>query len=156
MGFLPEGWMGKKTGANEGKKGGNVTHFRTETGKGLTTFKAAASYMRSSEMYTEEDISKLYFYPDGENRITKKGKRQAQVKDGKGKDTLTTETKSAHLLETNMPIAEKHYSVDNDMENGSRGLLEAALSDSWLESIEEEELKIMTETKEFIQVETEE
>jgi len=154
--FLPEGWMGKKTGANEGKKGGTVTHFRTETGKGLTTYKAAATYLRSSKNYTEEDISKLYLYPDGENRKTKKVKKQAQVKEGKVKDTLTTETKTEHLQDTNMSIAEKHYSVDIVMEKESHDKLEAALSDSWLESIEEEELALMAETKDTVQVDNSE
>ena len=46
--YLPEGWMGKKTVVKEGKTGGSITHFKTETGKRLSTYKATVSFMESS------------------------------------------------------------------------------------------------------------
>merc|ERR1712129_493677 len=72
--YLPEGWMGKRAGEKEGITSGVITHFRTETGKRLTTYKAAASFMKSSGMFSKADIESLYLYPTGERIKSKKKK----------------------------------------------------------------------------------
>merc|ERR1712129_512191 len=72
--YLPEGWMGKKTGVKEGRTTGVMTHFRTETGKRLKTYKAAASFMESSCNFYKLDIERLYLYPTGERIKSKKKK----------------------------------------------------------------------------------
>ena len=46
--YLPRGWMGKKTGFKKGRKTGIATKFITGAGEKLTTYNAAALFMKSS------------------------------------------------------------------------------------------------------------
>ena len=41
---------------------------KTDDNIKLNSYKAAAAYMKANPKYTEEDIEKMYCYPDGKNR----------------------------------------------------------------------------------------
>merc|ERR1712204_134060 len=70
--FLPEGWLGKQIeNTIKGKKNGSRFYFLDKTGFKFVCFKSAAAYMRNHEIYTEEDVNKLYLFPDGIDRRLK-------------------------------------------------------------------------------------
>ena len=58
--YLPKGWFGK--GNRDGHK-----FLMNDNGKTFSSYKAAVEAMQSDLKYSEEDISKIYHYPDGEN-----------------------------------------------------------------------------------------
>jgi len=103
--------------------------------------------MRNSEMYTEEDIDRLYFYPDGNDhrlKTTKKKSFEAGHKDihfeADHKEHMMKETES----KAPEPEKPKSYHLSADPSEFAA----TTLSDSWLRSIEEAEAAYISEVVE--------
>ena len=58
--YLPDGWLGKK-------KRDGLGFLMNKSGKMYSTYKTAAEAMKSDPKYSEQEISRLYLYPDGKN-----------------------------------------------------------------------------------------
>merc|ERR1712129_86682 len=107
------------------------------TGFKFVCFKSAAAYMRHHEIYTEEDVNKLYLFPDGIDR------------------RLKTSNKKKTVEVTNFEAGQEDNEYE-EKEDNEKMLEEATyeqtteptdttLSDSWLRSIEEDEVAFMSE-----------
>ena len=62
--YLPEGWMCSELYVNSGIS----ICVKADNSTKLLSYKAAAAYMEADSRYTEDDIKKMYCYPDGKNR----------------------------------------------------------------------------------------
>ena len=56
--YLPEGWKCKPL------SGSNIK-LKSDDGSTFKTYKAAAAYFKESKNFTQEDLARLYLYPDG-------------------------------------------------------------------------------------------
>ena len=60
--YLPHGWKCK-----DKREGATNIMLRSSEGTTLTSYRAAAAFMDQNTAYTEEDVTRLYLYPDGQN-----------------------------------------------------------------------------------------
>jgi len=59
--YLPEGWTCKRT------EGSLKINFKTNTGFRLSSYRSAAIYIEENSEYTQEDVDKIFKYPDGKS-----------------------------------------------------------------------------------------
>merc|ERR1712129_363960 len=106
------------------------------TGFKFVCFKSAAAYMRNHEIYTEEDVNRLYLYPDGIDRRLKTSNKKKTVEvtnfeagqeDNEYEEKVANEKK---LEEAETKVLELEQTTEPTAQT---------LSDSWLRSIEEDE-----------------
>ena len=75
--YLPEGWLCQKN-ANRNIK------LRSIEGRRFSSYRSAMEYMKSVPKYTENDMMKLFLYPDGHNHdlnLENKKRKKVSVED---------------------------------------------------------------------------
>ena len=60
--YLPEGWMC----SDSNTKSGNI-NVKADDNTKLQSYRAAVAFMEADPKYTEDDMEKMYCYPDGKN-----------------------------------------------------------------------------------------
>merc|ERR1712129_662299 len=127
------------------------------TGFKFVCFKSAAAYMRNHEIYTEEDVNRLYLYPDGIDRRLKTSNKKKTVEVTNfeaGQEDNEYEEKLVNEKMLEEAKFEENKSDEKMLEEAETKVLKLeqttettaqSLSDSWLRSIEEDEVTFMSE-----------